>query len=244
MQEIAPGVYRIPRVPGCNVYLLMGEESLTLVDSGLPWAAPRILEAMRALGHTPISLRAILLTHGHPDHYGGAYDLQQQTGARVYAHRADTTPTPRGDTVPRFFPIPGSPRPMVDGFLEDGQMLPIAGGLRVLHTPGHTPGSVCFYLEEHRLLFTGDTLLTVGSRFARPLPIHDPEAYMRSLERLAGLAFQRACPGHGRPILNGADELLRGLVRAVVGKGGPAWWRLFKWLLGLGGPWGKGKRHK
>ncbi|GBD11911.1 putative metallo-hydrolase YflN [bacterium HR23] len=222
-------------MPGCNVYLLVGQEGLTLIDSGLPWGAPRVLEGIRALGFQPLALRVILVTHGHPDHYGGAGDLQQQTGAKVYMHRADTVPTARGDTVPRYFPIPGYPRPVVDGFLEEGQVLPILGGLRVLHTPGHTPGSICLLLEMHGLLFTGDTLLTTRSRFARPLPIHDPEAYMRSLERLAGLSFEKACPGHGRPLLEGADERLRGLVEAVKARGGPAWWRLLRWLVGLTG---------
>ncbi|MCS7207802.1 MAG: MBL fold metallo-hydrolase [Dehalococcoidia bacterium] len=241
--EIVPGVHLLPGKVGCNVYVLVGEGGLVLVDSGLPWGASRILKGLDGLGYSPQAVRAILLTHGHPDHYGGAYTLQQETGARVYMHRADTIPTRRGDVVPRFYPIPGAPRPVVDGFVEEGQVLPVLGGLRVLHTPGHTPGSVCFLLERYALLFTGDTLLTVGRRLARPLPMHEPAVYMQSLERLALLAFERVCPGHGRPLLEQADERLRGLVAAVRNRGRPGWRRWVKWVGMLAGL-GEEKHHR
>ncbi len=86
--------------------------------------------------------------------------------------------------------------------IEDGQVLPVMHGLRVLHTPGHTPGSVCLYLAEQKVLFTGDTLLADGLFFRRPIPFPGTnfQDYRASVERLAQLPFETACVGHGKPL--------------------------------------------
>lgn len=98
-----------------------------------------------------------------------------------------------------------------DDLLEEGQSLPILGGMRVIHTPGHTQGSISLYLEKHGVLITGDMLLNNRGRFAKPFPFPgtDPEAYRRSLERLSRLQFDMACVGHGKPVVGGASEKLR-----------------------------------
>ena len=79
--------------------------------------------------------------------------------------------------------------------LGDGQLLPILGGLRVLHTPGHTPGSASFMLEREGALFTGDTAFSDGARVSRsvPFPGYDGEAYRRSLDLLESLEFDVLC---------------------------------------------------
>lgn len=83
--------------------------------------------------------------------------------------------------------------------------------MRVLHTPGHTAGSVSLYLEERRVLITGDMLISDGRRFYRPLPFPgtDFRAYRQSAERLAQLDFDVACVGHGRPVVGGAAVKVR-----------------------------------
>jgi len=84
------------------------------------------------------------------------------------------------------------------------------GGLRVLHTPGHTPGSVCLYLEQQKALFIGDTLLADGVRFRRPVPFPGTNLrqYRESVDRLAQLPFETACVGHGKPLLQDAGTRL------------------------------------
>lgn len=82
------------------------------------------------------------------------------------------------------------------------------GGLKVLHTPGHTPGSISLYLEERGVVFTGDMLISDGRRFTRPIPFPGTnlKLYRRSVERLSELSFDVACVGHGRPIVGDAQS--------------------------------------
>lgn len=167
---------------GTNCYILYKEDTKTalVIDPGEE--AERILARLEA---QELRLAAILLTHGHFDHVGAVKTLAKKTGAAVYLHPADldlpawlTRPLP--ETLP----------------LSDGQRLDFDGmELTVLHTPGHTPGGVCFLWENEKALFTGDTLFA-GSCGRTDLGGSWPEL-AASLRRLAALPGNYSVyPGH------------------------------------------------
>jgi glyoxylase-like metal-dependent hydrolase (beta-lactamase superfamily II) len=97
----------------------------------------------------------------------------------------------------------------VDRELRDGDIVDAAGGLQVIHAPGHTPGHIALYAKEHRVLFSGDAF---GNYLGLMLPIsmstHDMAQAKRSIARLAQLDFDHALPGHGQPLLSRANEKL------------------------------------
>ena len=114
-------------------------------------------------------------------------------------------------------PTPARSRP-----LSDGDILPVAGGLHVIHTPGHTPGSVCFYAPRDRLLFVGDVLQRRWNGeviFASSLYSDDIDAARASVKRLAGLDVDMIVFSHYPPLRNGAAETLAGLVRKASRSG-------------------------
>ncbi len=163
------------------------------------------------------------MTHGHPDHVSGAWAIGNRTGAEVAAHAGDTR-THRGDVVSLSYkgvfgslglPVPFLRRTLVRNLVADGQVLPVLEGLRVVHTPGHTPGSVCYVLKDRGVVFSGDTLFSDGTRVSRsvPFPGYDGVAYRESLTRLAGLEFDVLCGGHGEPLVGGASRRLRQLLK-------------------------------
>lgn len=200
---------------------------MTLVDTGMRGGAPDILAALGQLGRQPQELTHILLTHYHLDHTGSLAELRRKTGARVGAHRADAPfvegrrphPSPfrpwplRLLTAPLFAFIRVSPCP-VDLPLEDGQEV---AGLRVIHTPGHTPGSVCFYSQRHSLLLAGDALNRRVEGLAPPLGMVslDMAQARASVKKLAGLEFETLCLGHRRPFLTGGAQRVRELAQSL-----------------------------
>ena len=213
--ELLPGIHQVPGRTCGNVFLLVEEDRLTLIDAGLPGNGGSILRYIHEIGRVPSQLDLIVVSHSHPDHTGPIKKLSQMTGASVAAHRGDTRfqaktassrlhypgqPPSLGSNIPFLHAIPAH------SLLEDGQVLPVMGGLQVLHTPGHTPGSVCLYLEEPGILFTGDTLLADGHCFRRPFPFPGTNFgdYRKSVERLATLPFEAAFVGHGTSFLQDA----------------------------------------
>ena len=113
-------------------------------------------------------------------------------------------------------PVPFLERTPVDHIVADGDVLPALDGIRVIHTPGHTPGSVCYLLESRGLLFSGDTLFSDGKRVSRsvPFPGSDRHDYRRSLQRLATVEFDSLLGGHGAPLVGRASDRLRELLAA------------------------------
>jgi glyoxylase-like metal-dependent hydrolase (beta-lactamase superfamily II) len=180
---------------GVNCYVVWqppGRAAL-VVDPG---ADPdRIEETLRSQG---LEVAAYLVTHGHVDHVSALAALCQARPAPVEMHPADAAWAFGPDNqVPPFYPPPRSPGPIAWPAEEGMEYGPADLRHRVLATPGHSVGSVCFFLEAHGLLFTGDTLFegTVGRT---DLPGGDEAILRRSLVRLAALpAATRVFPGHG-----------------------------------------------
>ena len=221
--EIVPGVHAVPGIPWSRIYVIE-DGSLALVDSGLPWSARRVLSYIESIGRKPDDLRFILLTHSHPDHTGGALTISRRTGAELVAHANDTKTHPdrvvslsyMGAFDSLKVPVPFLRRAPVGHVVTDGQMLPRLGGVKVIHTPGHTPGSVCYFLESRGVLFSGDSLFSDGTGLSRsvPFPGYNGQDYRESLIRLAELEFETLCGGHGAPLIGGASDILRSLLAA------------------------------
>src|SRR4051812_36060750 len=93
--EILPGIHMVDGVLGGRVYIIEDGSTLTLVDTGITGSARRILRYLRAHGLDPASVKQVLLTHGHPDHIGGAAAFRRATGAAVFAHEAECITTRR-----------------------------------------------------------------------------------------------------------------------------------------------------
>ena len=167
-----------------NCYLAWGEDSpgCIVIDPGFTPEA--VLQKAQELGKR---IDAILLTHGHFDHVGGVKAIAKLTGCAVYLHEGELVMPESWTDGPLFY---------TDTYGE-GDVLELSGlSVRVLHTPGHTPGSVC--LEAEDTLFTGDTLFW-DSCGRTDLPCGDPAALSKSLKRLASLQTDyRVLSGHGQ----------------------------------------------
>ena len=197
---------------------LVLEAELSLIDCGYEGSVGRIAQAIQGHGRQLSELRQVVITHGHPDHAGSARALSE-IGAAVLIHPADAenlrTTWAEALARPTRGRIFSAMTPAVPTFqpIEDGDVLPILGGLRVIHTPGHTPGSVCLYGARDRILFVGDVLQRRFGRvsFASGLYSDDPAAARRAVKRLAELDVERVVFSHFAALEEGAAETLAGL---------------------------------
>ena len=171
----------------------------TLIDSGVGFNFTRLMDVLRVFKSSLDSVKTIINTHYHFDHIGGNGYL---TNAKIWIHEADAPVLEKGDeeaTVADFFGK--QMRPMkVEKKLKDGEKIPFGDmTLEVVHTPGHTPGSICLYEPKNKLLFTGDTIFPDG--FGRTdLPGGDPNQLRKSIDKVLKLKVDKILPGHG-PIM-------------------------------------------
>lgn len=178
--------------------LLLADRRLTLIDAGGPGSAGRVLGYVVALGRRPDEIERIVLTHAHLDHVGALPELLSASGAELCAHEQEAgrlagaeppppLPHPLLDRALR--PVVRTRPVRVDRLLRDGDDLPVLGGMRVVHVPGHTRGSIALHLPARRAAIVGDALQVVRGRLAPPSRFftEDMAAAQRSIARLAEL---------------------------------------------------------
>ena len=213
--EVATSVHAV-RLIGSNAFLIV-EDELTLVDAGHRGSGRMLARYLEHIERDVRDIRRIVCTHGHPDHIGGVQEIARASGASVLMHPADMERLRiRFRDVIRGRPAPGAiiayltQAPSDASPIEDGEVLPALGGLRVIHTPGHTPGSVCLYGARDRVLFVGDSLQRRFGRvsFASGLYSDDHAAAKRSVKRLAQLDVETIVFSHFAALEEGAAEVL------------------------------------
>ena len=225
---LAPGVYRIPTTPANLVNSIAFRDDdgqVTLVDCGLRRAPRHIVAALAAIGSDPSEVTRIVLTHAHEDHAGGLAGMRARTTAQVAAHEREAPylrqgrmpardPQVRGGRL--FTRLPGggfAPTEVTEEF-HDGDVLKVAGGLRVLHTPGHTPGHVSLLHEPTGVLVTGDAIFNVR-RLRWPIAAlcTDFALTQQTADRLGEVEYDVAAFTHGPEIRRDARETVRRFLR-------------------------------
>lgn len=155
-----------------------------------------------------LQIESIFLTHSHFDHIGDVSKIKEKTNAKVYIHKLDKEgiERPGSDGLPIFEKIKGV---KVECLLEDGDRLTVGKiKIEVLHTPGHTPGSVCYYIAEENVLLSGDTLFA-GCMGKIDLATSKPDLMWSSLKKLSSLPKEtKVYPGHGRNTTIGKESWL------------------------------------
>ena len=221
--------HQFTRLGLVNCYLVRESDSFTLIDTGISGGAQGMIDAARAIASEPIA--RLLLTHAHMDHIGSLDGLASALGEpQVAIGRREARLLPKKPAQDRSLD-PGEPQcPVKGGFpgavtrpthlLSDGELY---GSLRVVATPGHTPGHLAYFDERDGTLYAGDALVTLGGEVnvigfgpwffpvTKLATWHRPTA-LASARRLAELPIQRYAVGHGR-IVEGGPELLQAAVK-------------------------------
>lgn len=183
-----------------NAYLIKAKE-VALFDAGYgdEKAVQNRLEQMKSLGI--FRLAYIILSHAHVDHIGGAPAIKAALGGQIVVHVRDKAAANRA--------LKGT---AVDRTVQDGDVIELGGPqVEIIHTPGHSPGHLCLFLREAGVLFSGDTILGVGTTAIQPKR-GDMKQYLDSLRKLLSYPIKLICPSHG-PMIREPERKIKELIQ-------------------------------
>lgn len=231
--QLAPQVWRVPTAPGdlVNSFAFVEDDgSVTLVDASYRPGVRRLVAGLASIGKHPTDVRRLVLTHAHSDHAGGAASLTEAAGLDgVVVHAADAPYVRTGDAPARDtslpgwrgllarLPLGGFPAVDVASELADGDVLDVAGGLEVVHTPGHTPGHVSLLHRGTGVLVTGDAIWNMRRRITWPVLAFCTDARLtqETADVLGELDYSVAAFTHGPEIRESARDAVRGFLRTA-----------------------------
>jgi glyoxylase-like metal-dependent hydrolase (beta-lactamase superfamily II) len=229
--QLAPSLHRLGERQ-VGVYLIEEAGSVTVVDAGVPGYFDELLRELEAMGRTLDDIDALVLTHGHSDHIGFAERLRLEGGVAVSVHELDEAlakgeaPNPQAGMGARRlssllgFLLWGARRGALRtkdltevATFGDGATLDVPGSLRVISTPGHTPGSVALHAPGVDALLVGDALATysvvTGAEGPQIPPFSaDPDEALGSLGRLSDIEAGWVLPGHGDAWTEGVEAAI------------------------------------
>jgi glyoxylase-like metal-dependent hydrolase (beta-lactamase superfamily II) len=220
VKQVFPPLYTLS-VGASNAFLLDAEDGLTLIDTGLPGNAEKIVQAVHELGKEPDAIKHILVTHCHTDHAGSLAAIKRLTGALAFMHPLDAKIVRDGLPQRPMKPAPGLLNPLflrlfghqeavepttIEQEVPHETILPIAGGIQAFHVPGHCAGQLAFLWRQHgNVLFAADTAANMMG-LGLSIGYENLEEGKQSLAQLSTLDFEVACFGHGNPIVHAASQ--------------------------------------
>lgn len=213
VSRLDDGIFLIPgrRGGGCNVFVLKGTRKTMLIDVGLASDHAHLGAGLKELGLGLGDIQMVLLTHEHVDHVGGVHLLPASMLVAAHGRVADKIRlNDEFSTMSGAFNV-GLEKFHVDIHLEDGMIIDLGGiRLRVLYTPGHSSGSICFYETTRGGLFSGDTIFA-GGVLGGIFSSGNLSDYISSLERLKELRLDAMYPSHGRMSSNPKADMERAI---------------------------------
>ncbi len=236
--QIANGLYRVGS-DIVNSYLIVDTDGVTVIDAGLPRYWTLLQAELATAGKSLDDVRALILTHGDTDHIGFAARLHHETGIVAHIHESDVDRARLKVKKPNsgWGPVKVGPtsrflwysvrrgglriRPATElQTVADNEVLDVPGSPRIIHTPGHTPGSIAVHVPGVDALFLGDTMTTrnvlTGATGPKPAPFTlQPEQALASLDRIESVDATWLLPGHGPAWDGGVPEAVR-LIREAA----------------------------
>ncbi|GAB3694783.1 MBL fold metallo-hydrolase [Spirosoma flavus] len=224
IQRITSRLYQL-RLGAVNAFVIK-DDGLTLIDTGYPGSLAAIFSLLQKNGENPYAIKQVILTHAHPDHAGSVSAIKAKLGVPVLAHQLEAPLLEEGSSGHSpVYPSPGIvnwliyqllikggsgaiPPVSVDERLGHNDVIPVAGGLQVLHTPGHSIGHIALWLKEEGVMIAGDTCANIlGLSFS--MVYEDRLLGLRSILEMADYSFDQAVFGHGTLLKPQANQKLK-----------------------------------
>ncbi|WP_410512831.1 MBL fold metallo-hydrolase [Paenibacillus sp. BR2-3] len=223
---VAEGVSMIPlKIGGFTLHptLIWDDSTAILIDTGMPGQSEQIKEVISKIGVPMERIHSVILTHQDMDHIGALPALVHElgTGFTVYAHEFDK-PYIEGERPLLKLELPeelqhlvdNPPKIKIDHILNEGDELPCFGGIRVIFTPGHTPGHISLYLKQSKILIAGDALHSVNGELKAPTSQTTPDLplALKSLSEFLDYDIDKVICFHGGLCTNRVNEQIRALI--------------------------------